>query len=185
MAKIRFHKIAAVAVLIGFAAWMGTGKFSSVGSAAAGGETPPQGQAGASAPEAAKPAEAAPAPRTVAVVTPPRIQHARAIHVRPDRGRQARRSGDPHRRRHQGSPDQRGRSGQGSRRCDPGLDPEEDKPQRWSMASRWSSSVEAELEAAKRLTRAAPCRKLAARQRQSALAQPSRSLKPRRPNLAA
>lgn len=81
MAKIRFHKIAAVAVLIGFAAWMGTGKFSSVGSAAAGGETPPQGQAGASAPEAAKPAEAAPVLRTVAVVTPPRIQHARAIHV--------------------------------------------------------------------------------------------------------
>jgi multidrug efflux system membrane fusion protein len=38
MAKFRFHKFAAVVVLIGFAAWMGTGKFSSVGSAAAEGE---------------------------------------------------------------------------------------------------------------------------------------------------
>ena len=35
MAKFRFHKLAAVVVLVGFAAWMGTGKFSSVGSAAA------------------------------------------------------------------------------------------------------------------------------------------------------
>ena len=35
MAKLRFHKVAAVAVLIGFAAWMGTGTFSSVGSASA------------------------------------------------------------------------------------------------------------------------------------------------------
>lgn len=81
MAKIRFHKVAAVAVLIGFAAWMGTGTFSSVGSAAAEGEaqhgqegqTPPAGQAG----ETPAPA----APRTVAVVTPPRIDHARAIRL--------------------------------------------------------------------------------------------------------
>ncbi|TIW63873.1 MAG: efflux transporter periplasmic adaptor subunit, partial [Mesorhizobium sp.] len=35
MPKIRFHKLAAIVVLIGFAAWMGTGEFSSVGSAAA------------------------------------------------------------------------------------------------------------------------------------------------------
>ncbi len=34
MSKFRFHKLAAVLVLIGFGAWMGTGKFSSVGSAA-------------------------------------------------------------------------------------------------------------------------------------------------------
>ncbi len=35
MPKMRFHKVAAIVVLIGFAAWMGTGHFSSVGSAAA------------------------------------------------------------------------------------------------------------------------------------------------------
>ena len=35
MPKIRFHKLAAIVVLIGFAAWMGTGEFSSVGSVAA------------------------------------------------------------------------------------------------------------------------------------------------------
>ncbi|MCO5161632.1 MAG: efflux RND transporter periplasmic adaptor subunit [Mesorhizobium sp.] len=77
MAKLRFHKVAAVAVLIGFAAWMGTGKFSSVGSAST--------EAGQSSGEEAKPApaaEAAPkAPRTVAVVVPPRVQHERAIHL--------------------------------------------------------------------------------------------------------
>ncbi|RUT79760.1 efflux transporter periplasmic adaptor subunit, partial [Mesorhizobium sp. M7A.T.Ca.US.000.02.2.1] len=33
--RIRFHKLAAVVVLIGFAAWMATGEFSSVGSVAA------------------------------------------------------------------------------------------------------------------------------------------------------
>ena len=71
MAKFRFHKIAAVAVLIGTAAWVATGEFSSVGSAAN---------------EEAKPAaaeqEAAAAPvRTVAVVAPPRITHSRAIRV--------------------------------------------------------------------------------------------------------
>lgn len=71
MAKIRFHKVAAVAVLIGFAAWMGTGEFSSVGSA----QTEPESQ-----PE--KPAEAEKAPlRTVAVVKPPRVNHARAIRM--------------------------------------------------------------------------------------------------------
>ena len=35
MPKIKFHKIAAVAVLIATAAWVATGEFSSVGSAAA------------------------------------------------------------------------------------------------------------------------------------------------------
>ena len=34
MPRVRFHKLAAFVVLVGFAAWMGTGKFSSVGSAA-------------------------------------------------------------------------------------------------------------------------------------------------------
>jgi multidrug efflux system membrane fusion protein len=70
MAKYRFHKLAALVVLAGFAAWMGTGEFSSVGSAAN---------------EDEKKTEAAEQPaaplRTVAVVTPPRVQHARAIRI--------------------------------------------------------------------------------------------------------
>lgn len=71
MAKFKFHKIAAVAVLIVTAAWVVTGEFSSVGSAA--GET----EAPATA-EAAR--EAAPT-RTVGVVNPPRIEHARAVRI--------------------------------------------------------------------------------------------------------
>lgn len=71
MPRIRFHKLAALVVFVAFAAWMGTGTFSSVGSASA--ETE------------AKPAVAAEQPkapaRTVAVLAPPRIQHARAIRV--------------------------------------------------------------------------------------------------------
>lgn len=70
MPKIRYHKVAAIMVLVGFAAWTATGKFSSVGSAAP--------QAGAE-PEAA-PVQSAPV-RTVAVVTPPRVMHARAIRL--------------------------------------------------------------------------------------------------------
>lgn len=69
MGRFTFHKLAALAVLVGFTAWVATGEFSSVGSA--------QNEA------APKPVEAeAAAPlRTVAVVTPPRINHARAIRV--------------------------------------------------------------------------------------------------------
>jgi len=80
MMKIRFHKLAAIVVLIGFAAWMTTGEFSSVGSAskAAEAEQP-------KTPDTGKPktAEAEPkAPlRTVAVVTPPRRTYARAIRI--------------------------------------------------------------------------------------------------------
>ncbi|MCO5064621.1 MAG: efflux RND transporter periplasmic adaptor subunit [Rhizobiaceae bacterium] len=76
MARYRFHKIAAVAVLVAFAAWMGTGKFSSVGSASAEGD-------GAEKAEQAKPAdaEAKAELRTVAVMKPPRIEHARAIRI--------------------------------------------------------------------------------------------------------
>jgi len=77
MAKFRFHKVAAVAVLVAFAAWMGTGKFSSVGSAvedaAAQGEAKPAASAPVEAPKAVA--------RTVAVVVPPRVQHARAIRL--------------------------------------------------------------------------------------------------------
>jgi multidrug efflux system membrane fusion protein len=76
MAKYRFHKIAAVAVLIGFAAWMGTGKFSSVGSAAAEGEG--EGKAEVTKQAAA---ETKLALRTVAVMKPPRTSHARAIRI--------------------------------------------------------------------------------------------------------
>ena len=71
MAKFRFHKLAALAVLVGVAAWVVTGEFSSVGSAQ--NEAP------------AKPAETAEQPkaplRTVAVITPPRLKHARAIRI--------------------------------------------------------------------------------------------------------
>jgi len=89
MPKIRFHKLAAIVVLIGFAAWMGTGAFSSVGSAAVEGaaKTGDQAKPGdqAKAPDAAKAkaAEAEPkAPlRTVAVVTPPRKTYSRAIRI--------------------------------------------------------------------------------------------------------
>ncbi|MDX8537758.1 MULTISPECIES: efflux RND transporter periplasmic adaptor subunit [Mesorhizobium] len=84
MPKIRFHKLAAIVVLIGFAAWMGTGEFSSVGSAAA--DKPKAEDASKAAqPEAAKPkaaeAEAKAPLRTVAVVTPPRKTYARAIRI--------------------------------------------------------------------------------------------------------
>lgn len=71
MARFRFHKIAAVAVLVGVSAWVATGEFSSVGSAQS--EAPP------AAAEAVEPAEAP--LRTVAVITPPRITHARAIRI--------------------------------------------------------------------------------------------------------
>ncbi len=69
--KFRLHKLAAVAVLIGFTAWIATGEFSSVGSAQTESETPP-----------AQAEEAAPAVvRTVAVVVAPHVQHARAIRI--------------------------------------------------------------------------------------------------------
>ena len=70
MPKIRFHKLAAILVLIGFAGWTATGEFSSVGSAAPAATDKTE--------EAATPA--APV-RTVAVVTPPRVMHARAIRL--------------------------------------------------------------------------------------------------------
>jgi multidrug efflux system membrane fusion protein len=71
MPKIRIHKIVAIAVLIATAAWVITGEFSSVGSAADEAEA-----ARAAAPEQ----EQAPL-RTVAVVKPPRLQHSRAIRI--------------------------------------------------------------------------------------------------------
>ncbi|MGX9116907.1 efflux RND transporter periplasmic adaptor subunit [Mesorhizobium sp. BHbsci] len=86
MPKYRFHKLAAIVVLVGFAAWMVTGEFSSVGSAAAdnelnAGEVEQPKAADASK---AKPSEAGQpkAPlRTVATITPPRRTYARAIRI--------------------------------------------------------------------------------------------------------
>lgn len=72
MPKIKLHKVAAVAVLIATAAWVATGEFSSVGSAA--------DEAAASRPAEAAPEEQGPL-RTVGVVNPPRIQHSRAIRL--------------------------------------------------------------------------------------------------------
>ncbi len=63
MPKVRFHKLAALVVLVGFAAWVATGEFSSVGSAA-----DPQKQEAAGKQEAEVKAPV----RTVAVVKPPR-----------------------------------------------------------------------------------------------------------------
>jgi multidrug efflux system membrane fusion protein len=70
MPKVGLNKLAALVVLAGFAAWIATGKFSSVGSAAD--------------ESAGKPAETEQPKvtlRTVAVVTPPRVEHARAIRI--------------------------------------------------------------------------------------------------------
>ncbi|WP_028033724.1 efflux RND transporter periplasmic adaptor subunit [Chelativorans sp. J32] len=69
MAKLKFHKIAAVTVLVATAAWIATGEFSSVGSAS----------------QEAKPAAAQEERpvvlKTVQVAVPPRLEHARTIHV--------------------------------------------------------------------------------------------------------
>ncbi|GAA2859005.1 multidrug efflux system membrane fusion protein [Aminobacter niigataensis] len=70
MSKIRFHKLAALVVLVGFAAWMGSGKFSSVGSAQ---PSPDEKPVQAEQPKAPL--------RTVMVVAPPRLDHARAIRI--------------------------------------------------------------------------------------------------------
>jgi multidrug efflux system membrane fusion protein len=71
MPKIKLHKVAAVAVLIATAAWVATGEFSSVGSAA--GEAEAARASGGAQEQAAL--------RTVGVVNPPRITHSRAIRL--------------------------------------------------------------------------------------------------------
>lgn len=73
MAKIKFHKVAAIAVLVATAAWVATGEFSSVGSAADEAEA-------ARAATAEQEQQEAPL-RTVAVVNPPRVEHSRAIRI--------------------------------------------------------------------------------------------------------
>lgn len=71
MAKFRFHKALAIVVLIGTAAWVATGEFSSVGSAATDGPGPTAPQNNQNAGPV----------RTVGVVNPPRKEHARAIRI--------------------------------------------------------------------------------------------------------
>lgn len=68
MPKIRFHQLAAIVVLIGFAVWVATGEFSSVGSAAQ--EAAPAEKAEVKAP-----------PATVAVIKPEHEQHSRSIRI--------------------------------------------------------------------------------------------------------
>lgn len=70
----KFHRIAAICVLVAAGAWIATGEFSSVGSAqvAEGKEIP--------TPEAPEP-EASPLVRTVAAVEPVFVDHARAIRL--------------------------------------------------------------------------------------------------------
>ncbi|CCV11023.1 efflux RND transporter periplasmic adaptor subunit [Mesorhizobium sp. STM 4661] len=95
MPKFRFHKLAAIIVLIGFAAWMATGQFSSVGSAVADGKPkageveqskadagkPQTGEQGTAKPGTAEAEQPKAVLRTVAVVTPPRRTYARAIRI--------------------------------------------------------------------------------------------------------
>ncbi|MGL4487860.1 MAG: efflux RND transporter periplasmic adaptor subunit [Rhizobiaceae bacterium] len=66
MARIRFHKIAAVIVLIGAVTWVATGEFSFVGSAASEGEKTA---------EPTKVETAVKPPRTVSAVAVPFIEH--------------------------------------------------------------------------------------------------------------
>lgn len=71
MAKIKFHRVAAIAVFLATAAWVATGEFTSVGSAADEAEAARQ----------AEPVEQEAPLRTVGVIDPPRITHARAIRI--------------------------------------------------------------------------------------------------------
>lgn len=72
MAKMKLHRVMAIAVLIATAAWVATGEFTSVGSAAD--ET--------ATPETAPEKEVVEAVvRTVGVITPTRVMHSRAIRV--------------------------------------------------------------------------------------------------------
>ncbi|MEX0346618.1 MAG: efflux RND transporter periplasmic adaptor subunit [Rhizobiaceae bacterium] len=71
MAKFRFHKLAAIAVLVTAGVWVFTGDFTSVGSATI--EETETAEKQAPEPE--------PVLRTVAYVVPPHINHARAIRL--------------------------------------------------------------------------------------------------------
>ncbi|KFB08748.1 efflux RND transporter periplasmic adaptor subunit [Nitratireductor basaltis] len=73
MAKIKFHKVAAIVVLLATSAWIATGEFASVGSASAEAEEKQAQAAEAPAREVAL--------KTVQVAVPPRLEHARTIRV--------------------------------------------------------------------------------------------------------
>lgn len=75
--SIRFHRIAAILVLIGAGAWVGTGEFASVGSQEAHAENSAEA---AAAPAAATLVDAV-TKRMVAVVTPVFADHARRINL--------------------------------------------------------------------------------------------------------
>lgn len=71
MARIKFHKIVAVGVLIVTAAWIATGEFSSVGSARQEAPTP-AAESASEEPRVLK---------TVQVALPPRMEHARTVRI--------------------------------------------------------------------------------------------------------
>lgn len=77
MATLKFHKIAALIVTAGFAIWTLTGTFSSVGSAAKDPAKADQSKAPGKPDNASIDA----ALRTVAVITPPRLNYARAVRM--------------------------------------------------------------------------------------------------------
>lgn len=72
MARFRFHKLASIVVLAGAAAWVLTGEFSSVGSAAQ--ETPDKASP-------TKPSEAVKQPRTVSALAVPQVDHRLTIRI--------------------------------------------------------------------------------------------------------
>ena len=69
----KFHRIAAFCVMVGAAAWIATGEFSSVGSA--------QTAEGKESPTPETPSETAPLVRTVSAVEPKFVDHAREIRL--------------------------------------------------------------------------------------------------------
>jgi membrane fusion protein, multidrug efflux system len=73
MARFRFHKLASIVVLAAAAAWVLTGEFSSVGSAAQ--ETADKEAA------SPKPAETAKPPRTVSALAVPQVDHRLTIRI--------------------------------------------------------------------------------------------------------
>lgn len=72
---IRFHRIAALVVLVAAGIWVGTGKFSSVGSEEAHASQP------AASPETAAGQPVAASPRTVSAIVPEINDHAREIRI--------------------------------------------------------------------------------------------------------
>ncbi|GAB4382268.1 efflux RND transporter periplasmic adaptor subunit [Albidovulum sp.] len=77
--RVRTHRLVAILVLVAAAAWIGTGKFSSVGSEEAQAAEPRAGRA-AGAPERPAATEAR-ALRTVATIEPVFVEHAREIRL--------------------------------------------------------------------------------------------------------